>query len=143
MTNKAERTKHFKTKIVASVALFMSATMIVPIPASAASFSFFIPTHLNNGHEATPQYRNVTSQYNQWQVKLISSGEGNGALSDFWLEKNNGTNVAPYRRVKCGSGWYGQEAYASANHLIVYLTAEDNKDKASGYTVSGKWKQQS
>lgn len=108
----------------------------------AYNFHFRVEAHQANGHEPSPRYRGDVSPSNRWWVKLIKSGEGKGALTDFWLEARNGTNLSPSMRVQCGNGWYGQRAYASASNRKVLLTAEDNTDKPSGYTVSGRWQTQ-
>lgn len=141
-------TKH-KTGMVASVIMVfaMAFTMLVAsassvFATSAYDFHFRVEAWQANGHEPTPRYRGDVSASNRWWVKLIKSGEGKGALTDFWLEAKNGTNLSPYMRVQCGSGWYGQRAYASASNRKVFLTAEDNHNKATGYNVSGRWQTQ-
>lgn len=125
----------------------MAFTMLVASASSvfatqAYNFHFRVEAHQANGHEPSPRYRGDVSPSNRWWVKLIKSGEGKGALTDFWLEARNGTNLSPSMRVQCGHGWYGQRAYASASNRKVLLTAEDNTDKPSGYTVSGRWQTQ-
>lgn len=125
----------------------MAITMILASASSAFAtqaydFHFRVEAWQANGHEPTPRYRGDVSASNRWWVKLIKSGEGKGALTDFWLEAKNGTNLSPYMRVQCGSGWYGQRAYASASNRKVFLTAEDNNSKATGYNVSGRWQTQ-
>lgn len=138
-----------KTRMAVSVimVLAMAFTMLVASVSSAFAtssyaFHFRVNPRQANGHEATPRYRGDVSPSNQWWVKLIKSGEGKGAFTDFWLEAKDGVNLSPYRRVQCGSGWYGQGAYASASGRKVFLTAEDNNYKMSGYNVSGRWQPQ-
>lgn len=127
--------------------LVMAATVLVAssvntFAVSDTGFSFRIPAYQGNGYEKHGRHRGNVPEWNRWWVKLDHSGEGKGALTDFWLEVSNGTNVSPFIRVKTGNGWYPQRAYESARSRTVYLTAEDNKNKPSSYIVSGRWQPQ-
>ena len=143
-SNMMDITKRKKRMAVSFImVLVMATTMLVASSASAFAtsyaFSFRIQPHQQNAQEKHGRYRGNVYPGNRWWVILSKSGEGKGALTDFWLEAYDGTNVSPYRRVKCGNGWYSQTAYETARMRTVFLTAEDNKNKAEGYNVSGRW----
>ncbi len=140
--------KDRKSRAISLIAVVAVVFTVLMVSASsvfatqAYDFHFRVEAWQANGHEPTPRYRGDVSASNRWWVKLVKSGEGKGALTDFWLEARDGTNLSPYMRVQCGSGWYAQRAYASASNRKVFLTAEDNNSKATGYNVSGRWQTQ-
>lgn len=70
---------------------------------------------------------------------LEGSGEGDKTYTNFWLEVYNGDNVSTWRSVQQGAGVYRTAAYSDANQKNVYLTAENNNNNASIYTVQGYW----
>lgn len=127
---------------VLAVSITMLVASSVSVFATSYKFDFRVQAHQVNSQAKPGRLRGNVPPSNRWWVLLSSSGEGKGALTDFWLEAESGRNVSSYRRVKCGGGWYGQSAYESARSKRVYLTAEDNKDKPSGYNVRGLWQPQ-
>lgn len=138
-----------KKSMAVSIVIVLAMTLTMLLASSAKSFAtsdtgfhFRVLPRQENGQEVTGRRRGDVSPSNQWWVKLTHSGEGKGALTDFWLEAKDGTNVSSSMRVRCGAGWYGKGAYASASNRKVFLTAEDNNYKVTGYTVSGRWQQQ-
>ncbi len=127
--------------------LVMATTMLVAssvntFAVSDTGFSFRIPPYQGNGYEKHGRHRGNVPTWNRWWVRLDHSGEGKGSATDFWLEAQDGRNVSPYMRVRCGKGWFAQNAYEIARSRTVFLTAEDNRNKSSGYNVSGRWQQQ-
>ena len=141
----AKRKKRIAVSIVTVLAMTITMLMASSVSTFAVSdtgFSFRIPAYQENGYEKYGRHRGKVPKRNRWRVRLDHSGEGNGAATDFWLEAEDGKNVSPYIRVICGKGWFSQKAYKSARSRTVYLTAEDNNDKPSGYNVSGRWQAQ-
>lgn len=141
----AKRKKRIAVSIVTVFAMTITMLMASSVSTFAVSdtgFSFRIPAYQENGYEKYGRHRGKVPKRNRWWVRLDHSGEGKGSYTDFWLEANNGTNLSPYMRVKAGNGWYPQTAYEYARSRKVYLTAEDNKNKSSGYNVSGRWQPQ-
>ena len=136
--NKKRMAMSFVTVFAMAITMLV-ASSVNTFAVSDTGFSFRIPAHQGNGQEKHGRNRGNVPTWNRWWVKLDHSGEGKGAYTDFWLEVGNGTNVSPFMRVKAGNGWYPERAYESARSRTVYLTAEDNIDKASGYNVSGRW----
>lgn len=138
-----------KKSMAVSVIMMLAMTLTVLVASASSAFatsdtgfSFRIPPHQANGYEKHGRHRGKVPKRNRWRVRLDHSGEGKGAATDFWLEAQDGRNVSPYIRVICGKGWFSQKAYKSARSRTVYLTAEDNNDKPSGYNVRGRWQPQ-
>ena len=102
-------------------------------------YKFDIPAYKSNGRIDEPRYRSTTKPDTPWDVCLEGSGEGNMTYTNFWLEVYNGDNVSTWRSVQQGAGVYRTAAYSDANQKNVYLTAENNNNNASIYTVQGYW----
>lgn len=107
-------------------------------------YSFEIqPYHYNN--YSAKRYRQTTHVENEWKVNLISSGEGKGTITTFWLGKYNDDAFYNYeqgsitRNIKQGSGNHYTEAYSKANKSYVALGAENNNYTTNTYWVSGNW----
>lgn len=147
-SNMMDITKRKKRMAVSFImVLVMAITMLVAssvntFAVSDTGFSFRIPPYQGNGYEKHGRHRGNVPTWNRWWVRLDHSGEGKGSATDFWLEGQDGRNVSPYMRVRCGKGWFAQNAYEIARSRTVFLTAEDNRNKSSGYNVSGRWQQQ-
>lgn len=139
--NKKRMAMSFVTVFAMAITMLV-ASSVNTFAVSDTGFSFRIPPYQGNGYEKHGRHRGNVPTWNRWWVRLDHSGEGKGSATDFWLEAQDGRNVSPYKRVICGKGWYAQKAYESARSRTVYLTAEDNKNKPSGYNVSGRWQQQ-
>lgn len=139
--NKKRMAMSFVTVFAMAITMLV-ASSVNTFAVSDTGFSFRIPPHQGNGYEKHGRHRGNVPTWNRWWVKLDHSGEGKGGLTDFWLEASNGANVSPFKRARAGNGWYPQTAYESARNRTVYLTAEDNLNKASSYNVSGRWQPQ-
>ena len=108
--------KDKKRMAVLFVTVFaMAFTMIVASASSvfatqAYNFSFRIQPRQQNAQESHGRWRGDVSPSNRWWVKLIKSGEGKSAATDFWIESANGVHLSHYMRVRCGKGWYGKRS---------------------------------
>ena len=110
--------------------------------AKSYPFRFAVKSNQKNVKEKRGRDRGNVPTVNRWGVLLLKSGEGKGSWTDFWLTGADGEQVSKYMRVRCGGGWYKQDAYENSRSRTVFLFAEDNKDKPSGYSVKGRWKPQ-
>ncbi len=130
--------------ILTTVALVCAIFMASSSNAFARSYSFRFSVKPNqvNAKEKHGRNRGNVSTANRWSVLLQKSGEGKGSWTDFWLQGADGEQVSKYMRVRCGGGWYMQEAFESSRSRTVYLFAEDNKNKPTGYSVKGRWRAQ-
>lgn len=100
-------------------------------------YSFTIKSEYGNGY-SPERYRQTTNVNNKWKVNLQSSGEGNGTISLFWLDKNYSV-VSDFYEVKQGSGAHYYPADHTASKSDVGLGAENNNYSTNSYTVSGVW----
>ncbi len=74
----------------------------------------------------TRRYRQTNSINNPWKVKLITSGEGSGTITTFWLEDFYAKNVSSDINAKQGAEAIYDKPYSSANKIDVYMAAENN-----------------
>lgn len=87
-----------------------------------------------------PRFRQTNNTANPWKVALEKSNEGGkGSITTFWLEVKSGKNVSTSVNAKQGHAPYYTSAYSDANHVDVYLTAQNNNYNARFYDVSGHW----
>lgn len=140
--------KDIKSRAISLIAVVAVVFTVLMVSASsvfatqAHDFSFRVQPRQQNAQEPHGRWRGNVAPSDRWWVKLIKSGEGKGAATDFWIESANGVHLSHYMRVRCGKGWYGKEAFSSASNRRVYLTAEDNEYKSTGYNISGRWQTQ-
>ena len=127
--------KDRKSRAISLIAVVAVVFTVLMVSASsvfatqAHDFSFRVQPRQQNAQEPHGRWRGNVAPSDCWWVKLIKSGEGKGAATDFWIESANGVHLSHYMRVRCGKGWYGKEAFSSASNRRVYLTAEDKKLK--------------
>lgn len=103
------------------------------------SYKFRIGSYQTNGQDPNGRYRETGDVNNPWKVKMTSSGEGSGTVTNYWLENSNDDNVSSSVSVKQGKGFYYNNPNSSANKTTVYLTAENNNYDGSAYNVAGYW----
>lgn len=105
------------------------------------SFGFRIGSWHGNGRitDSEARYRSTTDPNNMWKVQLVTSGEGTGTITNFWLELYNEQNVSGDISAKQGTKQYYDSAYTSASRATVYLTGENNNYNGDTYYVSGFW----
>ena len=103
-------------------------------------YKFRIQGSVDNAQEADGRFRSTTDNSNAWKVKLEKSGEGNGTITCFWIEKGNGTNASTKRQVQQGKAARYFAANDKGDNTTVYLTAENNNFASTKqYEVSGYW----
>ncbi|MCY8935670.1 DUF2712 domain-containing protein [Peribacillus frigoritolerans] len=101
-------------------------------------FEFTIKPDQGNSR-TTARYRETTVENNAWKVNVTESGEGNTALTTFWLELSGGTNVShPFSVAEVESAKYAP-AYTNASKAYVHLTAQNNNLNNDTYGVTGIW----
>lgn len=129
------------TKVVLVATLTLACISSVSVFAGDGNheFKFQIGSHWGNGSIEKGRYRSTTNPNNMWKVNLVTSGEGKGTYTDFWLENKNRDNVSGDIRAKQGAGAYYKAAYSSASKTTVYLTGENNNYNGDTYYVSGYW----
>lgn len=132
-----------KKMITAALSAIILGTVLMSSSVFASmdrwDYEFVIPAHKNNGRINTPRYRSTTNPNTLWDVCLTKSTEGRKTYTNFWLEVYNGDNVSTWTSVQEGAGVYRTPAYSTASQKNVYLTAENNNNNASVYTVQGYW----
>lgn len=75
-------------------------------------------------------------------VQLVSSAEGKGTVTRFWLENEKGDNLCNVVEVTQGRGYYPQNTYQSACKKRIFLTAENNNYNSDVYRITGTWKEE-
>lgn len=102
-------------------------------------YSFRIGTYYGNGRDENGRYRQTSDVNNPWKVKMMSSEEGSGTITNYWLEDSGTNNVSPTISVTQGKGFHYNNPHSSANKKTVYLTAQNNNYNGTAYNVSGYW----
>ncbi|MEH7128324.1 DUF2712 domain-containing protein [Neobacillus drentensis] len=88
---------------------------------------------------SAPEYRSTTNRYEAWMVNVTESGEGNTAITQYWLENAGGTNVSDAFPVAEIENTKYFPAYDNASQTDVYLTAQNNNYTSDTYGVTGYW----
>lgn len=70
---------------------------------------------------------------------MITSGEGKGTYTRFWLENYDEDNVSDFIKAKQGDAATYEKAYGTASKVTVYLTGENNNFNGDKYNVTGIW----
>lgn len=124
---------------IAAITLFSTSYLNTLAGDENISFKFNIKSWGGNGQESDGRYRNTPNAECTWKVKLVTSGEGAGKDTTFWLELYDGTNVSGDITATQGGKAIYKEAYSSASKATVYLTGENNNLNGDTYSVSGYW----
>lgn len=117
----------------------------VNVHASDNSYKFNMNVKPYQGNVRTDlRYRQTSHTNNPWKVKMTDSWEdyyntNDGAITTFWLEKGNGTNVSRAINTAENKGAVYTQAYSSANKEYVHLTAENNNYNGKTYQIKGIW----
>lgn len=134
-----------KKQMLAAIAVcgVMSSVLAGPLAEATndnnITYKFRIGSYQTNGQDPNGRYRQTSDVNNPWKVKMTSSGEGSGTVTNYWLENSNDDNVSPSVSVTQGKGFYYNNPHSSANKKTVYLTAENNNYSGSAYNVGGYW----
>lgn len=115
-----------KKKLTACGLCLFALSSLIATNAFAASydhydFSFRIQGSVDNAQDPQKHYRNTTDNSNAWKVILDSSEEGDGTITDFWIELEDGTNASSKHHVKQGNGAYFFPANDYGDNAWVYL----------------------
>lgn len=85
------------------------------------------------------RYRETNMVEEPWKVQLVTSEEGKGTITTFWLENFYTDNVSADVYAKQGGPVYYNNPYESANRIDNYLTMENNNFNGNTYKVTGYW----
>ena len=83
--------KDRKSRAISLIAVIAMAFTVLMGSASsvfatqAHDFSFRVQPHQQNAQEPHGRWRGDVSPSNRWWVKLVKSGEGKSAATDFWI----------------------------------------------------------
>lgn len=135
-----------KANLVLAIMLIVG--VFLPISSVAAydpdlnheiSYDFNIWAFQINSNSA-PRMRTSMNIYNTWKVNLLTTTEGSGTITRFWLE-DDGTkfNVSASLDVKQGSGDHYYYTQPEANNNYICLAAENNNYGNTSYYVTGYW----
>ncbi|MEG0909554.1 MAG: DUF2712 domain-containing protein [Bacilli bacterium] len=105
-------------------------------------YNFTIKPYCENSYLEPARFRETYDNNNSWKVQLSYSGEGNGTVTTFWLEKANTGTKSPasrYYDIQQGHAPYYKPAWDNADYTYVKLAAENNNSIALQYTASGIW----
>lgn len=130
-----------------SFGICLTAIMALMIPCVFATyqnnnigFSFRIQGSVDNAQETKKRFRDTTDPSNSWKVQMVTSGEGKGTITNFWLETTNGRSASSEFSIKQGDVARYMKANKRGNHTNVLLTAENNNFfSTKTYNVSGYW----
>lgn len=131
-----------KGKVFAVICCAIIGVTALSVPASEnnnVSFSFQIGKYHKNGRTAKGRYRSTTNTNDAWKVQLITSGEGNGTYTRFWLENYDEDNVSGMIKAQQGEAATYEKASGKASKATVYLTGENNNFNGDKYNVTGIW----
>lgn len=134
-----------KKKIASICLCTLATTSMFAFNAFAAednnvAYKFRIQGSVDNAQESDGRFRSTTDNSNAWKVELEKSGEGEGTITCFWIEKSNGTNASSSIQIKQGNAARYFTANDKGDNTTVYLTAENNNfTSTKQYEVSGYW----
>lgn len=131
-----------KGKIIAVICCAIIGVTALNVPAAEnnnVSYSFQIGKYHKNGRVSNGRYRSTTDVRDSWKVKMLYSGEGEGTITDYWLENYNEDNVSEDVSIKQGDPAIYSQAWPAASKVTVYLTGENNNFNGAKYNVRGYW----
>lgn len=137
--------KSIKTFLSCAIVSIIISSLSIPAFAyvnDSLGYSFTIKPYLGNTYLEEARFRETYNNNNAWKVQLSYSGEGNGTITRFWLEKaNTGTSspASEYYLIQQGHAPYYKPATNVGDHTDVKLAAENNTSTALSYTASGVW----
>lgn len=123
-----------------SIIFTLGVTVIPDFFASENHDTFSFNIQGPNNQRDNSRFRGATTKSVPWSVYVSSSNECENmdCLTRFWLELENGKNVAGTVNVGVGDR-KTQKPYDSASKTDVYLTGEDNDVGTNSYVVKGDW----
>lgn len=102
-------------------------------------FQFWVKSFWGNGRVTEGRYRSTTDTNDAWKVQLKSSGEGEGTITNFWLENYDEENVTRDISAVAGEDAKYDKVKSGATERNLYLTGENNNYNGNSYSVWGYW----
>lgn len=131
--------KKISMTLVAIMALFYGLANFASASNDNYAFDTIVKPYWLENYNSGSRFRDTSHTNNPWKVNLKYSGEGEGTITEFWLENSKDVRVTKKERVKQGVGAHYFKAFDSASRTKVWLMCQNNNFAGETYRVTGYW----